>query len=120
MANVPGRRPGSFRGAAGRAGIAGAVLGALLMRPGARYGRRGYGGDVGLSFRPNAPRMVTVLLSIVLTVAGLTATGVAVIGPVADLLLELDLAADDLLLYGKIALLASPGLLVLGSFFRGL
>ena len=86
-----------------------------------RYNRyRGGDDDVGLSLQPNAPKMTTILLSIVLTVAGLVATGTVDIAFVADLLLELDLTAAQYEDYGHYALIASPALLVIGSFFRGI
>ena len=95
------------------------ILDVLVSRPGHRYGNRnrsGYDDDASLSLKPNAPRMITVVLSIALAVAGLVATGTLEIAAIADLLAEADLLRED---YGHYALIASPALLVIGSFFRG-
>jgi hypothetical protein len=72
----------------------------------------------GFSFRPNAPRMVTVILSIALILAGLTASGTLSIGFVNDLLKQanLDFTRDQ----GYLLLLGSPVVLILGSLFPGI
>jgi hypothetical protein len=72
---------------------------------------------IGLSRRPNAPRFVTIVLAIALTVIGLAVT-VHPIKPVIDLLDSggIELSKDQ----GWWALLGSPVLLVVGSFFRGI
>ncbi|HEV2890558.1 MAG TPA: hypothetical protein VGX28_09295 [Frankiaceae bacterium] len=72
---------------------------------------------IGLSRRPNAPRFVTIVLAVALTVIGLAVT-VHPIKPVLDLLESgnVELTRDQ----GWWALLASPALLVVGSFFRGI
>jgi hypothetical protein len=78
--------------------------------------RRG-GEEIGLSRRPNAPRFVTILLAVALTVVGLALT-VYEIKPVLDLLRDQGIEATRD--HGHLALLASPALLVIGSFFRGI
>lgn len=95
----------------------------LMNRPEvrSRAGRLAAGGLAagvgGASLRPNAPRMITVLVAIALTIVGI-AVSITAIEPVLELLAEanLDLTKEQ----GWAALLASPALLVLGSFFRGL
>ncbi len=67
--------------------------------------------------RTNAPRIVTVLLALALTVVGLSLT-VMPIAPVNDLLRETGVRLTRE--HGYWALLASPLLLVLGSFLKGL
>ena len=101
------------------------ILDVLVSRPGYRYGNRNrrrsdYDDDASLSLKPNAPRMITVVISIALAVAGLVATGTVEIAFVRDLLLELNLTPEQYLDYGHYALVASPALLVIGSFFRGI
>ena len=68
----------------------------------------------GFTLRPNAPRMITCVVAVLLTVAGLS-----VVLPIPALeaqLTELGMTRD----HGFIALVASPLLLVAGSFMRGL
>jgi hypothetical protein len=75
--------------------------------------------EVGrFSFRPNAPRMVTVILSIALILAGLTASGTLSIGFVDDLLRQanLEFTRDQ----GYLLLLGSPVVLILGSLLPGI
>ena len=93
------------------------VVDLLRSRPEVRRRARS-GGPVGISARPNAPRMVTILVAIGLTLVGLTVTDTVVIGPIQDLLTNADLSLTDE--QGWLALLASPVLLVIGSFFRGI
>ncbi len=81
------------------------------------YRRRRPGEHVGLSRRPNAPRLVTIAAAVALTVAGLAVT-FHPMRPVLDLLANAGIEPTDE--QGYLALLASPALLVLGSFFRGL
>ena len=91
----------------------------LLSRPEVRSrGRRPQAGDIGLSARPNAPRFVTIAVAVALTVVGLAVTGTVEIAPVTDLLARADLTLTTE--QGWLALAASPALLVLGSFLRGL
>ena len=104
---------------AGNAQVIGRVVELLLSRPEVRRrGRRPRRGDIGLSARPNAPRFVTILVAVALTLVGLVVTGTVEIGPVADLLARADLSLTEE--QGWLALAASPALLVAGSFLRGL
>ena len=89
----------------------------LLSRTRSTTGR--VGSEVGkFSFRPNAPRMVTVILSIALILAGLTVSGTLNIGFVNDLLKQanLDFTRDQ----GYLLLLGSPVILILGSLLPGI
>jgi hypothetical protein len=88
-----------------------------------RSGRSVGAGDIvpkigKLSFRPNAPRMVTIILAIALILVGLTVSGTLTIGFVNDLLAQanLDLTRDQ----GYLLLLGSPVLLILGSLLPGI
>jgi hypothetical protein len=72
---------------------------------------------IGLSRRPNAPRFVTIVLAVALTVVGLAVT-VHPIKPVLDLLDKA--GVEPTRKQGWWALVASPALLVVGSFFRGI
>ena len=78
--------------------------------------------------KPNAPRMITVIVAVVLTLAGLALIFVPA-GQLGDLIRQLplggdmtrqviDLAAERMVAWA--ALLASPVLLVIGSLVRGL
>lgn len=95
----------------------------LLRTPAQKSGRRARPGWTGpevgkLSFRPNPPRMVTVILSIALILVGLSVSGTLTIGFVNDLLrnANIDLTRDQ----GYLVLLGSPVLLMLGSLLPGL
>ena len=86
---------------------------------GRRAGSGGSGPRIGKpSFRPNAPRMVTVLASIALILLGLTVSGTVSIGFVSDLLARTDLQLTQE--QGFWMLFASPVLLILGSLLPGL
>lgn len=103
-----------------RGGIdAGRVLGALLQRPQVRTsGRRRSGAaDAGVSFRPNAPRTVTVVAAVALTIVGAAHT-VIPIPAVVDLVAGYwsGFSVEE----AWMALIAAPALLVAGSFLRGL
>lgn len=67
--------------------------------------------------RTNAPKMVTIVVAVALTVVGLSVT-ILPIDPVNRLLAEtgVDITRE----HGYWALLASPVLLIAGSLFRGL
>lgn len=104
---------------ASNAQVARRIAEMLMARPEVRdRARRATRGGVGLSVRPNAPKMVTIVVAVALTLVGLAVTGTVEIAPVTELLAraELELSKEQ----GWLALLASPALLVLGSFFRGL
>jgi hypothetical protein len=73
---------------------------------------------IGLSTKPNAPKLVTIFVAVALTVVGLAVSDTVAIKPVTDLLADNDLTLT--VRQGWLLLLASPTLLVLGSFFRGL
>lgn len=92
-------------------------IGNLLMQRSSVRNRVRGSEPIGLSRRPNAPRFVTIILAVALTVIGLAVT-VHPIQPVVDLLknANVELSRDQ----GWWALLASPVLLVIGSFFRGI
>ena len=83
-----------------------------------RYNRssRSSGPDT-LSIGPNAPRMITVIASIALAIAGLVVTGTVDIGFVSDLLAKTDIAFTRE--HGYWMLLGSPALLILGSLLPG-
>ena len=89
----------------------------LLARPDVARRARGYAGDVGFSWRPNAPKLITVFLAVALTVVGLSLTEYP-IDWVNEQLMEanLELSREQ----GWMALGASPLLLIAGSLFRGL
>jgi hypothetical protein len=98
----------------------------LLKRPEVRgVGRRAFdrsregAGAIGVSkgFRPNAPRMITVLAAVALTLVGLAVT-VYPIDFVNNLLTDnsIEITREQ----GWMALVASPLLLVAGSLLRGL
>lgn len=104
---------------ASNAQVARRVVELLLARPEVRRrGRRPRKDDIGLSTRPNAPRFVTIIVAVLLTLVGLAVTDTVAMRPVLDLLAEanLELTTEQ----GWLALLASPALLVAGSFLRGL
>lgn len=95
----------------------------LMRRPEVRDRARRARSDVrkdgiGLSTRPNAPKLVTIAVAVGLTVVGLAVSETVAIAPVTDLLADNDLTLS--VEQGWLLLLASPTLLVLGSFFRGL
>lgn len=92
-------------------------IGGLLMRRASVRDRAGGRESVGLSRRPNAPRFFTIVLAVALTVIGLAVT-VHPIQPVLDLLDDagIEVTRDQ----GWWALIGSPALLVVGSFFRGI
>lgn len=73
---------------------------------------------IGLSTRPNAPKLVTIFVAVALTVVGLAVSEAVSIPAITRLLADNDLALT--VQQGWLLLLASPALLVLGSFFRGL
>ena len=69
--------------------------------------------------KTNAPRLITIALALALTVAGLHLTGTVTIDVVGDLIRQFgfgDFGKDE----GFIALLASPVLLIAGSFLPNL
>jgi hypothetical protein len=72
---------------------------------------------IGLSRRPNAPRFVTVVAALALTVVGI-AVNLHQIKPITDLLANANVELTKQ--QGWLALLASPALLIIGSFFRGI
>ncbi|HEX8001260.1 MAG TPA: hypothetical protein VF519_01035 [Mycobacteriales bacterium] len=92
-------------------------IGNLLMQRSSVRNRVRGSEPIGLSRRPNAPRFVTIVLAVGLTVVGLAVT-VHPIQPVLDLLenANVDVTKEQ----GWWALIASPALLVVGSFFRGI
>ncbi|HVF20874.1 MAG TPA: hypothetical protein VNA14_11625 [Mycobacteriales bacterium] len=91
----------------------------LMRRPEVRRrGRRPRRDDIGLSTRPNAPRFVTIVVAVLLTLVGLAVTRTVEIQPILDLLAQADLELTQE--QGWLALAASPALLVAGSFLRGL
>jgi len=99
--------------------VARRILDLLMQRPEVRTrARRATKGDIGLSVRPNAPKLVTIIVAVALTLVGLVVTDTVTIAPIADLLAnaELELTKEQ----GWLALAASPALLVVGSFFRGI
>lgn len=95
----------------------------LARRPSSRrnsWGRRrsGSGPDAPGGFSgPNAPRMITVVLSIALAIAGLVVTDTVSIGFVSDLLAKTGVAFT--LEHGYWMLLGSPALLIIGSLLPG-
>ena len=89
----------------------------LLARPDITRRARGYAGDVGFSWRPNAPKLITVLLAVALTIVGLSVTEVP-IDWINEQLMEADLVLSKE--QGWLILGASPVLLIAGSLFRGL
>lgn len=99
--------------------VARRIMDLLMQRPEVRSrARRARNDGIGLSKKPNAPKLITIFVSLALTVIGLAVTEVVTIQPVVDLLAEADLTLTES--QGWMALAASPVLLVLGSFFRGL
>ena len=101
----------------------GRVLEAVLDRPDSyRTRRRRRSGNTEpvtfTGFRPNAPRMVTVLAAIAATIVGLVMTATIKIQWVLDRLADANIDLDER--NGWFLLLASPLLLVAGSLFRGL
>jgi hypothetical protein len=91
-----------------------------LQRPTIQRARsRGMGPDISsLRFRPNPPKMVTLILAVVLIPIGLSVSGTVTIGFVNDVLknLDWDLSVSE----GFWLLFASPALLILGSLLPGL
>ena len=93
------------------------ILEALFSRPdNRRYRRRR--DDVGFSFRPNAPTMLTVVAAVALTLVGLSLSGEVTIGFVNDFVADRGWTITRDQAY--MALIASPLLLIAGSFLRGL
>lgn len=92
-------------------------IGRVLMQRSTVRNRGRRGEPIGISRRPNAPRFVTCLLAVALTVVGLAVT-VHPIQPVLDLLRDNDVRVTRE--QGWWALIGSPALLVVGSFFRGI
>lgn len=92
----------------------------LMARPEVRdRARRARSEGVGVSRRPNAPKLVTIFVAVGLTLVGLAVTEtVAALEPVVDWLAEADVTLTEE--QGWLALLLSPVLLVVGSFFRGI
>lgn len=104
---------------ASNADVARRIMDLLMQRPEvSTRARRVTRGDIGVSRKPNAPKLVTILVAVALTLVGLVVTDAATIAPIADLLAnaELELTEEQ----GWLALVASPALLVAGSFLRGL
>jgi hypothetical protein len=89
----------------------------LLARPDVTRRARGYAGDVGFSWRPNAPKLITVFLAVALTVVGLSVTEYP-IDFVNEQLMEANITLTRE--QGWMALGASPLLLIAGSLLRGL
>lgn len=92
-----------------------------MRRPGSRSYRRRSGrtsDDSTLSFRPNAPRMITVVAAVALTVAGLVLTDTVSIGFVSDLLAQS--GVEFTREHGFWMLLGSPVLLIVGSLLPGI
>jgi hypothetical protein len=69
-----------------------------------------------MSTKPNAPRLITIAVSLLLMLVGI-AVSLTPIQPVLDLLKSVDLELSKE--QGWLALLASPALLVAGSYLRG-
>lgn len=91
----------------------------LMSRPEVRdRARRARGEGIGVSRRPNAPKLVTIIVAVALTLIGLAVTDAVTIQPITDLLEQADISLTEE--QGWLALLASPTLLVIGSFFRGI
>lgn len=104
---------------ASNADVARRLVDLLMKRPEVRdRARRARSEGIGLSTRPNAPKLVTIIVAVLLTVVGLAVTGAVEIQAVVDLLDDagLELSEEQ----GWLALAASPTLLVAGSFLRGL
>ena len=95
-------------------------LGALLMKRSEvrSRARRVQREGIGLSTQPNAPKLVTIIVAVALTVVGLAVTGAVEIKPILDALESADLSLSRE--QGWLVLAASPALLVVGSFFRGI
>lgn len=98
------------------------VAAVLRSRPGDRVGaarrrRRTGSSGGGLGLRPGRPRVVTVLVSIALTLVGLSCS-VRPIGPIVDLLASNDVDVTDEQAWSM--LVASPLLLTAGCLLRGL
>lgn len=89
----------------------------VLMQRSTVRNRARRGEPIGVSRRPNAPRFVTCVLAVGLTVVGLAVT-IHPIQPILDLLADNDIRVTRE--QGWWALVASPALLVVGSFFRGI
>ena len=90
----------------------------LLARPDLTRRARSYAGDdIGFSWRPNAPKLITVLLAVALTIVGLSVTELP-IDWVNEQLMEANFELTEE--QGWMALGASPLLLIAGSLFRGL
>lgn len=100
---------------ASNADVARRLAKVLMSRPEVRRRARP-GESVGLSTRPNAPRLVTIAAALLLTVVGI-AVSLTPIQPVLDLLESFDLSLSKE--QGWLALVASPLLLVAGSYLRG-
>jgi hypothetical protein len=92
----------------------------ILQKPTIQRARaRGLGPDItSLRFRPNPPKMVTLILAVLLAIVGLSVSGTLSIGLVDDLLKNLDwnLSVSE----GYWLLFASPVLLIAGSLLPGL
>jgi hypothetical protein len=74
---------------------------------------------VGFSWRPNAPKVITILLAVALTGVGLAVTiSPSALEFVNELLADADITLTEE--QGWLALLASPVLLIAGSVLRGL
>ena len=100
----------------------GRVIDAVLTRPqSARTRRRARTGRDEVRFtgiRPNAPRMITVVASLVATVVGLVVTNTITITWINERLEDANVHLDAT--DGWLLLLASPLLLVAGSLLAGL
>ena len=100
---------------ASNADVARRLARVLMSRPEVR--RRARPGEpVGLSTKPNAPRLITIVVALLLTIVGI-AVSLTPIQPVLDLLANVDLELTKE--QGWLALVASPLLLVAGSYLRG-
>lgn len=93
-------------------------VGRLLMNRSSVRNRSRRGSEpIGISRRPNAPKLVTCAVAIGLTLVGLAVT-VHPIQPILDLLKDNEITVTRE--QGWWALVASPALLVVGSLFRGI
>ena len=89
----------------------------LIARPDVGRRARGYVDEVGFSWRPNAPKLITVLLAVALTVVGLSVAEYPIDWVNEQLMnANFELTEEQ----GWMALGASPLLLIAGSLFRGL
>jgi len=104
---------------AGSGDVFGRIIDAVMSRSTSLRdyrARTGGGGDIGLTMKPNAPRMITVVIAIVLCAAGLSYFFEItwVIERLDDAGIQLTKDQASWLLVG------GPALVVAGSLFRGL